>query len=131
MNSMATAEAPANIITEAAPAASAEEIRQAWPELVLKVQQLEADASALAHENKVLRFLLEKVITNRQQSHSELVVLLTTLVSKLPLNDIGVIVSRLVEHNNNLSQFLSNLAKGGGDTMMEHPVIVSPPPLAR
>jgi hypothetical protein len=121
---MATAEAPANIITEAAPAASAEEIRQAWPELVLKVQQLEADASALAHENKVLRFLLEKVITNRQQSHSELVVLLTTLVSKLPLNDIGVIVSRLVEHNNNLSQFLSNLAKGGGDTMMEQPVIL-------
>jgi hypothetical protein len=121
---MATAEAPANTNTDAPPAASAEEMRQGWPELVLKVQQLEADASALAHENKALRFLIEKVITNRQQSHSELVVLLTTLVSKLPLNDIGVIVSRLVEHNNNLSQFLGALAKGGGDTTIAQPTVL-------
>src|SRR5437667_7220232 len=85
MRQMATPEVPA------AAAASAEEVQQRWPDLVLKVEQLEADAATLVQENKALRFLIEKVITNRQQSHSELVVLLTTLVSKLPINDIGVI----------------------------------------
>jgi len=104
--------------------ASVEEVQQGWSDLGLRMRQLEADAAMLAQENKALRFLLEKVISNRQQSHSELVVLLTTLVSKLPINDIGVIVSKLVEHNNNLSQFLSTLVKGGADTMIAQPVVL-------
>lgn len=114
---MATPEVPAVV-------PSVEEVQQGWADLVLRMRQLEADGAALAHENKALRFLIEKIITNRQQSHSELVVLLTTLVSKLPINDIGVIVSKLVEHNNNLSQFLSALVKGGADTMIAQPEVL-------
>jgi hypothetical protein len=118
MKPMATPE-----VTPGAPA-SIEEVQQGWTDIALRMRQVEADAASLAHENKALRFLLEKVISNRQQSHSELIVLLTTLVSKLPINDIGVIVSKLVEHNNNLSQFLSSLVKGGADTMIAQPVVL-------
>ena len=76
-------------------------------ELKLRVEQLEAERTALEQENKALRVLLERAIEHRQRSHSELVTILTTLVSKLPVNDVGVIVSKLVEHNTNVSQALA------------------------
>src|SRR5215813_833163 len=95
-----------------APVASMEELQKGWPELKLRVGQLENEKSALQQENKSLRALLERVIDHRQKSHSELVLLLTALVSKLPINDVGVIVSKLVEHNNNVSQILAALGKG-------------------
>ena len=85
------------------PAASMEDIQKGWNELKLRVEQLQADRGALQQENHSLRVLLERAIDQRQKSHSELVTILTTLVSKLPLNDVGVIVSRLVEHNTNVS----------------------------
>src|SRR5260221_13271265 len=91
--------------------ASAEEIQQGWHELTLRVRQLEAERSTLEQENKTLRVLLERVIEHRQKSHSELVLLLTGLVSKLPINDVGVMVSRLVEHNENVSEACSALTK--------------------
>src|SRR5205814_1441760 len=43
------------------------------------------------------------------------VLLLTGLVSKLPINDVGVVVSRLVEHNTNVNQYLAGLTKGAAD----------------
>jgi len=66
-----------------------EESQPAWHELELRVGQLEADKRGLEHDNKALRQLLERVIEHRQKSHSELVMILTNLVSKLPLNDVG------------------------------------------
>ena len=87
-------------------------MQKGWHDLVLRVQQLESDRSAMEHENKALRNLLERVIEHRQKSHNELVLILTGMVTKLPLNEVGVIVSRLVEHNNNVSHVLAALERG-------------------
>ena len=80
----------------AIPAASTEEIQQGWNDLTLRVKQLEAEIVAREQENKNLRTVLERLIEHRQKSHSELVLILSGLVSKLPINDVGVIVSKLV-----------------------------------
>lgn len=104
--------------------ASLEEIREGWHELTSRVGQLEAERNLLEQENKALRFLLERVIDHRQKSHSELVLLITGLVSKLQINDIGVLVSRLVEHNTNVSQYLAALVKGTVDVAMPQPSIL-------
>src|SRR5260370_30879014 len=109
---------------ETAPAASLEEIQKEWHELRLRTGQLEADTNALEKENKALRFLLETIIEHRQKSHGELVMLLTGLVSKLPINDVGVIVSKLVEHQNNLSQFLAGTIKGTAEGALPAPEIL-------
>lgn len=108
----------------AAPGASLEEIQQGWEELRSRVAQLEAERGALEQENKALRFLIERVIDHRQKSHSELVLLLTTLVSKLPIGEIGVLVAKLVEHNANVSQFLAALGKGTADANMPQPEVL-------
>lgn len=108
----------------ATPSASLEEIQESWHELVSRVGQLEAERNLLEQETKALRFLLERVIDHRQKSHSELVLLITGLVSKLQINDIGVIVSRLVEHNTNVSQYLAALVKGTVDVAMPEPAIL-------
>ncbi len=104
--------------------ASLEEIQQNWNDLKLHVSQLEAERAAQEQENKALRTLIGTVIAHRQKSHNELVVLLTTLVSKLPLNDIGVIVARLMEHNTGVNNFLTALIKGGPETPMEQPQVL-------
>jgi hypothetical protein len=106
------------------PATSVEDIQKGWQELRLRVEQLEADRSALEAENKALRSLLERALDHRQKSHSELVLILTSLVSKLPLNDIGVIVSKLVEHNSNLCQMLAALAKGTAEADLPQPEVL-------
>jgi hypothetical protein len=108
----------------ASPVASLEEIQQGWHELRSRVGQLEAERAALEKENKALRLLLERVIDHRHKSHSELVLILTALVSKLPLNDVGGIVAKLVEHNTSTSQFLAALAKGAVDTVAPAPVVL-------
>ena len=104
--------------------ASLEEIQKDWPELKLRVGQLEAEKQALEQENKSLRFLLERAIDHRQKSHNELVLILTNLVSKLPLNDLGAIVARLVEHNTNVSQYLAALIKGTAEAQLPQPTIL-------
>lgn len=104
--------------------ASAEEIQKGWHELVLRVGQLEAERSALEQENKSLRALIERVIEHRQKSHSELILLLTSLVSKLPINDVGIIVSRLVEHNTHVGDFLSAIGKGAADGELPKPAVL-------
>jgi len=92
--------------------ASLQEVQEGWNDLTLRVRQLEAEKSGLEQENKSLRFLVERVIEHRQKSHGELVLLLTNLVSKLPLNDVGGIVAKLVEHNTNVNHMLAALGKG-------------------
>ncbi|PWU18936.1 MAG: hypothetical protein C5B50_07930 [Verrucomicrobia bacterium] len=105
-------------------AASVEEIEKEWRDLTLRVAQLEAGREAMEQENKILRQLLERVMEHRQKSHSELVLLLAGLVSKLPINDVGVVVSRLVEHNNNVCQVLGALGKGKTEAPMAQPAVL-------
>ena len=112
----------ANTVIFTRPVASMEEIQQGWHELKLRVTQLEAERSVLEKENKTLRFLLERVIEHRQKSHGELVNLLAGLVSKLPINDVGVMVSKLVEHNTSVNEVCAALTKGKADAPLpSHP----------
>src|SRR3954468_14408910 len=117
MTETATATAPAAI-------PPVEDIQKSWHELTLRVAQLETERAAIEQENKSLRQLLERVIEHRQKSHNELVLILTGLVTKLPLNDVGGIIARLVEHNNGVSQTLASLVKGAADTTIEQPVVL-------
>jgi hypothetical protein len=106
------------------PVPSVEEIQKAWLDLNLKVRQLDAELTAVEQENKALRSLLERIVEHRQKSHAEMVSILTTLVTKLPINDIGVIVSRLVEHNAQVNEVCAALAKGKMDDNQLQPVIL-------
>ena len=100
------------------------ELQQGLNDLRLRVGQLEAENGVLEQENKALRLLLERVIDHRQKSHSELVLLLTGLVSKLPINDTGVVVARLVEHNSNVAHTLAGLVKGTADAHLPQPTVL-------
>jgi hypothetical protein len=106
------------------PPTPVEEMQQGWHELQLRVGQLEADGQKLEQENKALKFLLERVIEHRQKSHTELVLLLSGLVSKLPINDVGVVVSRLVEHNAHVSEICAALAKGKVESALPQPAVL-------
>lgn len=105
-------------------AGATEKAPESPPTLELRVEKLEAGMHALEHETKALRQLLERMVEHRQKSHSELVLLLTGLVSKLPINEIGVIVSKLVEHNESVSQYHGALLKGATDVSMPAPVLL-------
>src|SRR5665213_4418871 len=107
-----------------APAASVDEIQKEWHDLTLRVQQLETGNGALERENKNLRQLLERVVEHRKKSHSELVNLLTTLVSKLPISDVGVLVSRLVEHNTQVGDVCAALVHGKDEDNFHQPAIL-------
>ena len=104
--------------------ASLEKIQREWFDLKLRVAQLETERTGLEAENKQLRLLLERVVEHRQKSHSELITLLTTLVSKLPINDIGVIVSRLMEHNQHVIEVSTSLTKGKLEDHILQPAIL-------
>ena len=106
------------------PTASPEEVQKGWHELTLRVKQLEAECAAHEHENKTLRTLLDRVIEHRQKSHSELVLILSGLVSRLPINDVGVVVSKLVEHNAHVSETCTALSKGKADAPLPQPMIL-------
>jgi len=105
-------------------ATSMEEIQQAWHDFTVRLEHLEAERAALEQENKSLRSLLEKAIEHRQKSHGELVNLLAGLVSKLPINDVGVVVSRLVEHNAHVNEVCAALAHGKLEANMLQPAIL-------
>src|SRR5215212_2988613 len=115
---MADTENPAEAIP------SVEEVQKGWRELALRVGQLEVERAALEHENKSLRFLIERIAEHRAKSHGELVLLLSGLVSKLPMNDVGVIVSKLVEHNQHVSEMLSALIKGKAEAALPQPAVL-------
>ena len=108
----------------AGPVIPVEEIQKGWSDLTLRVKQLETEGGALESENKALRSLLERVVEHRQKSHTELVTLLTSLVAKLPINDIGVVVSRLVEHNSHVTEVCASLAKGRIEESQMQPAIL-------
>lgn len=101
-----------------------QEVQEQWNDLLTRAGVMEAEVAALTIENHKLRQQLEKLIAHRQTSHSELVILLTTLVSKLPINDVGVLVSRLVEHNTSVTQFLNALGKGTIESHIEQPSLL-------
>lgn len=107
-----------------APPVSVDEIQNSWRDLTLRVQQLESGNVALEGENKALRQLLERAIDHRKKSHGELVNMLTTLVSKLPINDIGVVVARLVEHNAHVGDVSAALINGKNEDNFLQPAIL-------
>ena len=106
------------------PLASLEAIQQQWAGLTLKVAQLETEQDALEHENKALRTLLEMVIEHRKKSHGELVNQITNLVSKLPLNDVAVVVARLVEHSSQVAEVSNALIKGTSEGDILQPAVL-------
>jgi len=108
-------------VTATSPCASVEEIQNGWHELTARVRQLEAEKSSLEHANKTLRQTLDKVIEHRQKTHNEL---LTGLVTKLPISDVGVVVSRLVEHNTNVNHYLGALINGATDAPIPEPELL-------
>src|ERR1700744_334815 len=103
---------------------SVDEMQKSWHELHIRVQELEAGNVSLEHENKNLRQLMERAVEHRKKSHGELVNLLTTLVSKLPINDVGVVVARLVEHNSHVGDVCSALVNGKNDESILQPAIL-------
>jgi hypothetical protein len=106
------------------PLTSIEEMQKAWPELASRIGQLESDRNILELENKSLRSLLDRVIEHRQKSHGELVLLLTGLVSKLPIGDVGFVVSKLIEHNNNVSEICATLTKSKPGAELPLPAVM-------
>ncbi len=108
----------------AAPLPSLEEIQRGWNDLTLRVRQSETECAALEQENKALRSLLERVVEHRKKSHGELVNLITTLVTKLPINDVGVIVSRLVEHGAAVNEVSAALIHGKNEENLLQPAIL-------
>lgn len=103
---------------------SIEDIQKSWNDLTLRVAQLESVRAMLEHENKELRTLLQRVIEHRQKSHSELVLMLTGLVSKLQINDVGVQVARLVEHNKHVTEVLAALVHGTAEEALPQPQVL-------
>jgi len=108
----------------AGPVPSLEAIQRDWHELTLRVQQSETECRALEQENKALRSLVERVVEHRKKSHGELVNLITTLVTKLPINDVGVIVSRLVEHSASVNEVSAALIHGKNEENLLQPAIL-------
>ena len=103
---------------------SVEEVQRDWMDLKTRVGQLEGERALLERENKTLRLLLERVVEHRQRSHSELILLLTGLVSKLPINDVGVVVSKLVEHNANVAEVCAALSRGSVEASSPQPTVL-------
>ena len=101
-----------------------EEMQKAWPELASRIGQLESDRNILEQENKALRSLVERVIEHRQKSHGELVMLLTGLISKLPINDVGFMVSKLMEHNNQVSEICATLTNSKPGAELPIPAVM-------
>lgn len=108
----------------AAPPATIEEIQQDWNELKLRVGELEIERAALQLENKNFRFLMERLIEHRQKSHSELILLLSGLVSKLPITDAGLVISKLVEHNTHVAEVCAALLKGKTEAGLPQPALL-------
>ncbi len=108
----------------AGPAIPVADIQKAWPEVNARIGQLESDRNILEQENKSLRSLLERVIEHRQKSHSELILLLTGLVSKLPIGDVGFMVSKLVEHSNQVNEISATLANSKVGAELPKPAVM-------
>src|SRR6185369_3821067 len=108
----------------AGPMTPVEDKQKAWPELSIRIGQLESDRNVLEQENKALRSLVERVIEHRQKSHGELVLLLTSLVSKLPIGDVGFMVSKLIEHNNQVTEICATLTNSKPGAELPKPAVM-------
>jgi len=104
--------------------ASVGDIQHGWHDMKLRVSQLEVERAALEQENKTLRTLLERVIEHRQKTHTELINILSGLVTKLPMNDVGFTVSKLVEHGAHVVEGCAVLMKGKGDVSLPQPALL-------
>ncbi len=71
-----------------------------------------------------MRSLLERVVEHRKKSHGELVNLITTLATKMPINDVGVIVSRLMEHSTAVNDVSAALINGKNEENLLQPAIL-------
>ena len=111
-------------VPDPAPVPSVDEMQKSWHDLDLRLRQLEVGNVALEHENKNLRQLVERVVEHRKKSHGDLVNLLTTLVSKLPISDVGVVVSRLVEHNAHVGDVCAALVNGKNEDNFLQPALL-------
>lgn len=103
---------------------SIEDIQKSWNDLTLRVEQLETGNTALEQENKNLRQLLERAVEYRKKSHGELVTLITTIVSKMQLNEVGVLVARLMEHGQHVNEISTALINGKNEDTMLQPAIL-------
>ncbi len=103
---------------------SVDKIQRNWSDLTLRVAQLETASAALEQENKNLRQLLERAVEYRKKSHGELVTLITTIVSKMQFNEVGVLVARLMEHGQQVNEISSAIIKGKNDDTMLQPAIL-------
>ena len=103
---------------------SVEKIQREWSDLTLRVAQLETGHSALEKENKQLRQTLERAVEYRKKSHGELITLLTTIVSKLQLNDVSVLVARLMEHGQHVNEVSAALINGRNDEGVLQPAML-------
>ena len=101
-----------------------EEIQRDWPGVKSRLQDAELQCRVLEQENKALRGLLEKVVEHRKKSHSELVTLITTLATKMPINDVGTIITRLMEHGASVNEVCSALISGRNEENFLQPAIL-------
>jgi len=104
--------------------ASVGDVQHGWHDLKLRVSQLEAERAVLQQENKDLRTMLERVVEHRQKTHTELVNILSSLVTKLPMNDVGFTVSKLVEHGAHVTEGCAVLMKGKADVTLPQPALL-------
>jgi len=104
--------------------ADLEEVQADWSHLKTRISQLEMERCALEQELKTLRALVERVVEHRQQSHSELVLLLTNLVSKLPQHNLSILVAQLMEHNTQVSEMCAALIKGRTGATLPQPSVL-------
>jgi len=109
---------------EATPAAAAAPDAAAAAGLQERLARLEAEQGALAQELRALRTLVERVVEHRQKSHSDLVLLLTRLASKLPVSDVGVLIAALLEHQTHVAETCAALLKGKAEVVLPPPAVL-------
>ena len=103
---------------------SVAKMQHEWNDLTLRIAQLETANLGLEKENKAFKQLLERSVEYRKKSHSELITLLTTIVSKMQLNDVSVLVARLVEHGQHVNEVSAALINGRNDEGVLQPAIL-------
>jgi hypothetical protein len=101
-----------------------EEIQRDWPGVKSRLQDAEVQCRVLEQENLGLRGLLQKVVEHRKKSHSELVTLVTTLATKMPINDVGMIITRLMEHGASVNEVCSAIISGRNEENLLQPAIL-------
>ena len=103
---------------------SVAKMQHEWNDVTLRIAQLETANLGQEQEIKALKQLLERSVEYRKKSHGELITLLTTIVSKMQLNDVSVLVARLVEHGQHVNEVSAALINGRNDEGVLQPAIL-------